>query len=795
MPRRSQPVKLTPTPKGRWRWIGTRTILFDPDVRFPQATTYKVEIPAGTKTRDRRRAQGRARRSRSRRRRRRSSASYPNGGAAAPRRADVRRCSIRRSIRRRCSRSVAGHGRTATPVAIELRRRDEIAKDKHARARSSTARRRPSRTAAGSRSARPSRSRRTPRSTSRSPRARRRPRARTRPTTTQRFAFRTYPPLQIDELECGWGGECRPGMPFSIRVQQPARRRQVRRRAARDHAGDPERQDRRRAATSIVDRRADRRRARRTRSSSRTALRDEFGQTLGKDDDADVHTSAIAQPTFFGPQGMVVLDPGGEAADARLLHDELRAAQGAALPGRAERLRRVRALHAQPVEPRSPAARCRARRCSTSSIATTAGTNELVETHVDLAPALATAGSATSIAIVEPYPWTESYEPPRMIAWVQATKLGDRRVRRRRQPRRVRDRARHRQAGGGRRRSRSGRSASRRRPTTRASRRSRSATRSLKGAHYLVAKRGDDVAFVTDDDGWWNEYGSWVKQRAQQRSSPGTSSTIARCTSRARRSRSRAGCARSTTARTATSAASAARSSASTYKVIDSRGNQIAHGLGAGVSAVGGFDTKFTLPKTPNLGYAHVEFETQGRLRRAATRTASRSRSSAGPSSRSARRRARGRSSSAAAATSRSTRSTTRGGPLPGAPVDLVRDARRPRLHAAEPRRLHVRRVGAVVGLSRLVRRRRRRGYKPPKTWTLARQDRRDRRARRCTSTSCRSTRRCRCRSPRTRASPTSTARPGRASAALIVHPSSLYVGAQDEAAVRREGHSRSTST
>jgi hypothetical protein len=46
----SVPVKLTPQPPGRWRWIGTRTILFDPDVRFPQATTYQVEIPAGTKS-------------------------------------------------------------------------------------------------------------------------------------------------------------------------------------------------------------------------------------------------------------------------------------------------------------------------------------------------------------------------------------------------------------------------------------------------------------------------------------------------------------------------------------------------------------------------------------------------------------------------------------------------------------------------------------------------------------------------------------------------------------------------
>ncbi|HTM21209.1 MAG TPA: Ig-like domain-containing protein, partial [Kofleriaceae bacterium] len=43
------PVTLTPQPKGHWRWIGTQTLLFDPDPRFPQATTYKVDIAAGTR--------------------------------------------------------------------------------------------------------------------------------------------------------------------------------------------------------------------------------------------------------------------------------------------------------------------------------------------------------------------------------------------------------------------------------------------------------------------------------------------------------------------------------------------------------------------------------------------------------------------------------------------------------------------------------------------------------------------------------------------------------------------------
>jgi hypothetical protein len=47
------------------------------------------------------------------------------------------------------------------------------------------------------------------------------------------------------------------------------------------------------------------------------------------------------------------------------------------------------------------------------------------------------------------------------------------------------------------------------------------------------------------------------------------------------------------------------------YKVTDSQGNEIAKGA-APVSTVGGWDTKFTLPKTPNLGHASVTFEAQG---------------------------------------------------------------------------------------------------------------------------------------------------------------------------------------
>lgn len=46
------PVKLEPEAKGRWRWLGTKTIIFDADKRFPMSSTFTVTIPAGIRSLD-----------------------------------------------------------------------------------------------------------------------------------------------------------------------------------------------------------------------------------------------------------------------------------------------------------------------------------------------------------------------------------------------------------------------------------------------------------------------------------------------------------------------------------------------------------------------------------------------------------------------------------------------------------------------------------------------------------------------------------------------------------------------
>lgn len=44
------PVTLTPAVKGKWRWLGTNTLQFDAETRFPMATEFTAKIPAGTKS-------------------------------------------------------------------------------------------------------------------------------------------------------------------------------------------------------------------------------------------------------------------------------------------------------------------------------------------------------------------------------------------------------------------------------------------------------------------------------------------------------------------------------------------------------------------------------------------------------------------------------------------------------------------------------------------------------------------------------------------------------------------------
>ena len=599
------PVKLAPQPKGKWRWIGTRTILFDPDVRFPQATTFAVEIPAGT----------------------RSAVGgtlkqpvkftfetpppaivshYPIG---SPQHLNVPMFLLfdqkidPQAVLGKLAVTAAGK-----PQAIHLLDAAELAKDKQLASIVDAARHAeqdgrwiafratedlPPATAidvelaAGTPSAEgPNRTRQ-----------------------AQSFQFSTYPPLKIERSACGWNGECRPGMPLQIVFNNPL---------DGDKFDDgqltisPEIPGAKIVASgtvvSVIGPTAAR-----TRYSVVVSGRvaDEFGQTLGKDAPLS-WTVGDASPTFFGADGLVVVDPSAKRPTLDFFttnYDQLKVQLYAVTPADYEAFcvaMRNRWNHDKP--PAMPG-----RKVTDKLVATGGGKNQLTETHVDLGPALAGSGLGHAIAIVEPYPWTDKNSPvPRMISWVQSTRLGiDAYVDSDSLVAYATDLATGKHASG---------VALELAPygITGATDDRGMATLALspavrKGAHFLVARKGDDVALVAEDSGFWNEGGSWFRQARE--TALAWYVTDDRKMYKPGEEVSLKGWLRTIDQGKHGDVGGVAGAVTSvSYQVMDATGNQIAKGS-AQVNPIGGFDTRFTLPRTPNLGAAEIVFEAQGRMR------------------------------------------------------------------------------------------------------------------------------------------------------------------------------------
>jgi len=598
------PVKLAPQPPGSWRWIGTRTIVFRPDVRFPQATSYRVEIPAGTAS-----ATGgklaRPVRFAFETPPPTMVSHYPEG---SPQRLDAPMFALfdqridPAAVLARIAVKAAGQAR-----AVRLLDAAEIAREPQLAAVVDGARRGeqdgrwlafrateplPPDTAievevgAGTPSAE-------------GPGVTRKP---------QSFRFSTYPPLRVVRSQCGWGGECHPGMPLEIEFNNPL---------------DAERFDEQQVAIAPaipgVKVLASGRTvqlvgptAARTRYSvvvSRGVV-DEFGQSLGHDAPA-TWSVGDAAPTLFGPDGMVVLDPSATRPTLDVFstgYDRLSVQLYAVAPADFEAYRT--AVRNQWLGNRTPP--LPGRKVFDQRIATGGGRSQLAETHIDLRPALGPGGLGHAIAVVEPSPWTARSAPPHLISWIQATRLGidvhvdsDRLVAHTSQldtgkaaagvalqlePYGI-----------------AGMSDDRGLATLAL------ADGQRKGAHALIARKGDDVAFVTGDAGIWSESGDWFRQpRGKQLAwyvtddrklyKPGEEVSLK-------------GWLRTIDqARNGDVGGLAGAVTGVSYKVTDAQGNQIAAGS-APVDPVGGFDARFTLPKTPNLGQAEVVLEAQGSLR------------------------------------------------------------------------------------------------------------------------------------------------------------------------------------
>ncbi|MBK9036220.1 MAG: Ig-like domain-containing protein [Myxococcales bacterium] len=295
------PVTLSPTPPGRWRWLGTKTIVFDPTVRFPQATTYTVAVAKGTKS-----ATGNvladAKRFTFTTPTPRVEASWPGGG---PQRLDapmfvrfdqqIDPAAVLATI------TVKGAGKT---YATRLLTDAEIATHEVVKSLvdSTKAAEQDGRWLAFA-ATEPF-----PKDTHvevtvgpGTPSAE----GPNRTTDRQAFSFDTYPPLKIVRAECGWG-ECPPGAPFQIEFNNPL---EVDRFDAAQVVTTPA--IARAAVTAngnyvMVQGLTAGQTAYQTVVSG--GVLDRFGQTLGKDAELRWKTGK-AYLNFYGPSGLVVLDP------------------------------------------------------------------------------------------------------------------------------------------------------------------------------------------------------------------------------------------------------------------------------------------------------------------------------------------------------------------------------------------------------------------------------------------------------------------------------------------------------
>ncbi|MBL9020100.1 MAG: Ig-like domain-containing protein [Myxococcales bacterium] len=597
------PVLLTPTPKGNWRWIGTRTVLFDPDVRFPQATTYTVEVPAGTKS-----ANGGVLKTATKFTFETPApqliSHYPSG---PHQRLDVpmfvvfdQKIDALAAFK---SFKVTADGK---PVAIELLDAAAVAADKELKLRAEAAAKAehdgrwiafratdpfPKNAAIEIEIAAGMPSAEGPNTTK----------------SAQRYAFRTYPPLRIDDAQCGWGGECRPGMPFRIEFNTPLDEDKFD--EAQLSISPPIDNVKIVASYGVISVQG----LTKARTTYKVVVSggvtDAFGQTLGKDTTL-TFSVGDAQPTFFGPNGMVVLDPAAKKPTLDFFttnYEQLKVSLWKVSPLDYD----AYGFYLRNQWNRDKPPKLPGKKVFDQLVKTAVGKNELVETQVDLQTALSKDGLGHVIALVEPYPWTEDWDPPKLVAWVQSTRLGvDAHVDAGELVAMATDLA-------------TGKAASNvsieMRPFgTKATTDDKGvatlalSSTTIKGAHFLLARKGDDVAFVSDDGGWWNETGSWFKQARptqlawyviddRKMYKPGEEVTLK-------------GWLRTLDPGEGGDLGGIGGAVASVaYTVTDSTGNKIATGS-APVSAVGGFDTKFTIPKTPNLGGAYVRFEAKGRM-------------------------------------------------------------------------------------------------------------------------------------------------------------------------------------
>lgn len=592
------PVQVSPQPAGKWRWIGTKTLLFDADQRFPMATDYAVRVAKGTKS--------------------------ANGEVLAE---DKSFHFITPTVTMKSQHPTSGQPQGLTPaiylgfdqridpelvlgkmslkakdskVSLRMAREEEIKEDKIVFALVEAAKKRDN----GRRWLVVVPTQPLPKDASVVVTVGKGTASAEGPLLTahdQSFNFHTYGPLKIIETRCGWG-DCRPGQPFTLRFSNPLDQESF---DGETLTIDPALKYKAHVNREWMTIRG--------QTDGRTTyavtipalLKDKFGQTLGSD---EVKKFAVgdAHPQLFGNRGLTVADPSAKTPTFDIHSINIRSLSVQiykVTPKDWETFGKF--MRDNPRQPK-PAP---GRKVFDKNIKLDGSIDRMTDTAIDLSAALNKAGKGHAVIMVEPTSWPDRYKP-NIKSWVQVTDIGidaftdsDELL------------AWTTDLATGKPLANVDVSISHTKKQTKSDK-AGLATLSIVGSglksgerQLLIAKQGDDLAILPKDNHFWNDssgfggyqqndYIRWFSFDDRGMYKPGETVRVK-------------GWVRTFEGREGGDIVGLDGVTSISFQVMGPRGNKIGEGKTT-VSRMGGFDLSFKLPKTPNLGHAYVQLSAQG---------------------------------------------------------------------------------------------------------------------------------------------------------------------------------------
>ncbi|MBC7929279.1 MAG: Ig-like domain-containing protein, partial [Rubrivivax sp.] len=601
------PASVSPLPAGRWRWLGTKTLIFDPaDERLPMATEYMVTVPAGTRS-----ASGGATK---------TPVTWkfatppPKLTRKFPENAPVRRDAIifmefdQRVDAEAVLRNVSVRG-GAVALRVRLAKDDEIAADENVKRLAKDAGKgrwlalRAVNASGDVRDALPSDSGISVSVGPGTPSAE-------GPRTTkaaQDFSFRTYGALRVTNHQCGWNRTCTPFDPWRITFSNPLDLEAFDQSQVKIEPDVPD------AKVSIYGSEMYINGAKRGRTVYKVTLapsiRDQFGQTLQPSPSLTFNVGAA--PPYLAAAGgnFVTLDPAGQPRFSvfSVNHASLKVTLYAVGPDDWEHyiayMKTAYGYYDEKVKKPAPPP---GKLVSTKTVQVAAQPDEMTETRIDIAPALKN-GLGSVFVVVEPM--VKRREQEAIRAWAQVTNIGlDAFVDREdlvgwatslKDGQTLAGVEMWIQASPAK--ATSGDDGLVRLPLP---------AKSDASTGLLVARRGGDVAILPERGDWWGGESGWVRREApddlrwyvfddRKMYRPNEEVSV------------KGWIRRVGTGKTGDVGALAGATESVSYTLHDSRGNEVTKGT-ARVNALGGFDLKLKLPPTMNLGDANLRLEAQG---------------------------------------------------------------------------------------------------------------------------------------------------------------------------------------